>query len=147
MSHRALLEIWFFIAIYVAAVIAVPYLSEQGRSALWWGCGILIFAGLPVLAGGLWKRFSRASTTVALALLLVGFLAFGGMFGVVPAQYELALEGFILPTASVLTFVSTGWLVSHLRSRRWAWACIALAGVLCGTMTDFVTISFILFLV
>ncbi len=97
-----------FVAILVAAVVAVPlFYRHMFNNSVWLG-GMIAFIGLPLLAGILQTEPNRTLTLAVLLLLSLCPLV-GIATDPLGARSEELRDGHFLATGAAIIFVSATW--------------------------------------
>lgn len=121
-------QLAFIAAATMVAMLAVPFFYNHRMNGGVFAAAVLIFAGIPLIAGKFQSTSHRPVTLVAICYLFLCPLVYM-VTDSLDAQFEKLRDGFFLATGSTLIFVCTVWIRSSLSSRKSLHLCAAIFGL------------------
>ena len=129
---------------FLGAMIAVPFFHDHRMNAGVWLAGMILFIGLPLLAGALQSQPSRAALMAAGILLMVCPLVYV-VTDPLAVQYEKLRDGFFLATGATILFVCVAWSSRFVRSRKWFAFSVAASGAVSAAAAIYVMVSMFIY--
>lgn len=134
-----------FSVLYMAAMIAMPFLYSHRMDVVVWIGSAIAFVALPLFVGILQTKANYSLTRAAAVLLLLCPLIYA-ITDRLDVQFEKLRDGHFLATGATIIFVSAAWLTQSVRKRNWAALVVAIIGLIVASSAVCILLWFVMYL-